>query len=291
MNIREILKQAANKLNSAKIKNPYFEAEILLSHNIKKPREFLLAHGENKLTKIQQAKYKNLINKRVKGWPVAYLLGYKEFHGFKFTVDKNVLVPRPETELLVDEAIKLVSPDSTIIDVGTGSGCIIITLIRIIENLKLKIKKFVALDISEKALSVAKKNAKNNKIKSIRFLKGNLLEPILNNKIKSSKLLILANLPYGWKVWKNNCSMETKSLQFEPQKALFAGQNGLALYKKLFKQISELSTHNNSGNLLCEFDPRQTAALKKMLKAELPQAKFTIKKDLAGLNRLIIIDF
>ena len=107
-------------------------------------------------------------------------------------------------------------------------------------------------------------------------------------------MIILANLPYGWKAWKNNCSLETIGLKFEPEQALFTGKYGLELYEKLFRQIKamiRLGKAPKNTTALCEFDPRQTMMIKKLIKRELPQAKFQIKKDLAGLNRLVIIDF
>ena len=302
MTISQALKFASAKLGSAKILLPHLEAEILLSNILKKPREFLLAHGEIKLLEPQINKYKQMLKKRLKGVPVAYLIGHKEFFGLNFEVNKNVLIPRPETELIVDEAIKIISgnaPSGTIIDVGTGSGCIIIALAKLLSR-KSKIinYKLWGIDISRSALSIAHKNAKIHGLnKSIKFIKGDLLTPLINNskfKIQNSKLIIVANLPYGWKAWKNNYSQDTVGLKFEPKKALFTGKNGLELYEKLFQQINRLiagKKHETQKTLfaLCEIDPRQTKKIKQLIKQYLPEAKLQIKKDLAGLDRLLII--
>lgn len=297
MTIAQALKFAAAKLNSAKISLPDLEAEILLSGILKKPREFLLVHGEKRLSKKPAVKYQLLLNRRLKGEPIAYLIGHKEFYGLDFMVNKNVLIPRPETELMVEKALKLITPISqptTLIDVGTGSGCIIVSLAKRL-NQKSEIigHKFIGTDISKSALNVARKNSKLHGLdKSIKFIHGNLLKPILNSSTSQadSKLVILANLPYGWLAWKNNCSLDAAGLKFEPSLALFTGENGLDLYKKLFRQIKNLTAKLSAAcYVLCEFDPRQTAKIKRLAKQKLPEAKCQIKKDLSGLNRLLII--
>ncbi|MFH1226121.1 MAG: HemK/PrmC family methyltransferase, partial [bacterium] len=129
MNIKKILKQAAEKLKAAKIDSAFLDADILLAFTLKKPKEFLYSYPEKKLTKNQLAKFNQLINRRAKREPVAYLINRKEFYGLDFYVDKNVLIPRPLTETLVEEIIKKVKNKKVVIaDIGTGSGCIAITL-------------------------------------------------------------------------------------------------------------------------------------------------------------------
>ncbi|MBU1663184.1 peptide chain release factor N(5)-glutamine methyltransferase [Patescibacteria group bacterium] len=326
MTISESLKFAAAKLNAGCIDIPHLEAEILLSKTLKKSREFILTHGERKLAKFQIANYKLLIKKRLKRIPVAYLTNEKEFYGLKFKVNKSVLIPRPETELIVEEALTLATHCSqlatrnsqpatrnpqlatrnsllvahnpqpvTLIDVGTGSGCIIIALAKQlltrhkIQNIKYKL---FGIDISKKALIVAKQNAKiHNVNKKIKFIIGNLLEPIINNpkyKIQNTKYIILANLPYLTQTQIKN----SPTIKHEPNLALSGGKNGLRLYKKLLEQINYLIQKykiHDSLFILCEFDPRQTGKIKQLIKRELPGANCQIKKDLFGLNRLVII--
>jgi len=263
MTISLALKLASARLKAGKINIPPLEAEILLAAVLKKPPVFLLTRGEKKITKTQNAKYRRLIARRLKGEPVAYLTGHKEFYGLNFKVNKNVLIPRPETELMVEEALKLITRNPqpvTLIDVGTGSGCIIITLAKSIKNYrpeadqpwadelspfakasedkKITNYDFLATDISNGALKVAKQNSRLHDVnKNIKFIQGNLLEPILNSKFlirsasRRTKFVILCNLPYGWKAWKNNCSLDTAGLKFEPQIALFTDNHGLGLYK------------------------------------------------------------
>jgi len=282
-----------------KTKLPPLELELILAFVLKKSREFLFTRPEYELTKSQISNFKFLISRRLKGEPIAYIIGHKEFYSLNFFVNQNVLIPRPETELMVEEALSLITRNSqpiTLVDVGTGSGCIIIMLAKILES-KFQISnfKFLGVDISKKALAVARKNARLHKVNNkIKFFQGNLLEPILKSKIdtRHSKIFILANLPYGWKAWKNNSSAETIGLKFEPEIALYADKNGLAIYRQLFKQIKKLrvmSYELRDIYVLCEIDPRQTAKIKQLIKQELPQAKLQIKKDLSGLNRLAII--
>ena len=220
--------------------------------------------------------------KRLRGWPIAYLTNQKEFYGLNFYVDQRVLIPRPETELLVEEVIKLLKATSyflkaAITDIGTGSGCIAVTLKK-----QLPKAKVLAIDVSKTALAVAKYNAKKHKTK-IKFYQGSLLSPIKNKKID----VIVANLPYGWPEWKNNTSAETKGLKFEPAKSLFTKEKGLYLYRQLFSQTAKLK--NKPKLIFVEFDPRQKTALQNIIKKNLPEAKLEIKKDLAGLNRLLIV--
>ena len=299
MEIKKILRAAAEQIKKRKIKNPSLEAEILLSYILKKNREFLFTYPEKELNIKQVRNYKKLIIRRLKGEPIAYLTGQKEFYGLNFLVNKNVLIPRPETELMVEEALKRIRHSRkriTLVDVGTGSGCLIITLvIKELSSEVSELSSFWGIDISKPALAVARKNAKFHKVDhKIKFIMGNLLEPIIKNRksqIANRKLIILANLPYGWKEWKNNCSMETVGLKFEPEIALFAGKNGLQTYKELLKQIVRLAVVCRQG-LICllEFDPRQMNLIKRLIKKHLPEAKLQIKKDLAGHNRLAIIE-
>ncbi|MFA7654244.1 MAG: peptide chain release factor N(5)-glutamine methyltransferase [Candidatus Magasanikbacteria bacterium] len=306
----QTLLQQHSKINALDI-------EIIVAHVLKKPRAFVLAHSDYQLTQAQEKNIRALCKRRQKGEPIAYLTGHKEFFGLDFLVDKRVLVPRPETELLVEEAIDRINNEQltinkrqmVLIDVGAGSGCVPISIIKTLrDSSAAPLRGFaclpvgmaqndnvaIVIDISKPALAVAKKNAKKHGVK-IKFLHGNLLSPILKNYslllTPYSLLVITANLPYGWKEWKNNCSMETRGLQFEPPQALFTGKQGLQLYEDLFKQTQSLLLLNPySLILLIEYDPRQTTLLKKLIKKYLPEASIEIKKDLAGRDRVATIN-
>jgi release factor glutamine methyltransferase len=276
---------------------PPKEIEILLSFLLDKNRESLLAHPEIEISQALYKKFKKLEKKRLNGWSIAVLIGQKEFYGLNFKVDKNVLVPRPETELMIEEILKLNKNNESnlnLIDVGTGSGAIIITCAQIFKNLspvQYKKTNFWAIDISNLALRVAKQNAKlNYQGEKIKFVHGNLLTP-LNKKLKfnwlsGEKFIIAANLPYL-------TPQQIKfapSIKKEPRLALVAGRDGLKYYQALFKQLKTLNSVNKLKiDILCEIDPKQTSAIKLIIKKYSPTGNIKIKKDLAGKNRLIII--
>lgn len=275
MKIKQALTWATTKLKSST--SPSLDAEVLLSYILNQSKEFLLTHPEMNIGWLQKIRFKKIINKRSTGVPVAYLIHSKEFYGRDFYVDSQVLIPRPETELIIEEIKKIVKSELTIADIGTGSGCIAITLAK-----ELPQTKILATDISAKALQVAQTNAKNLGA-NVNFTQGDLLEPIKDKKID----ILVANLPYGWKQWKNNTSAETISLQFEPKISLFTKDDGLYLYKRLFDQVAKLKYKPKF--ILGEFDPRQTEKITKIIIKYFPTAQIQIKKDLADLDRLLII--
>lgn len=287
MDIKQALTFATTKLKKAKISSALLDAELILCFVLKKSKEFIFTYPEKKLTAKQTEKFRQLVAKRSKYLPVAYITNQKSFFGLDFFVNQNVLIPRPETETLVEEVLKVTShpvaqsPSPLVIDVGTGSGCIIVSLAKNISN-----AQFFACEKSTKALTVAKKNAKNHKVlHRIKFLSGNLIEPILKSKkIKpTDEIILTANLPYGWRAWKNNNSVDTFGLKFEPAMALFTGNDGLELYERLLHQLKLLP---NKITAFFEFDPRQTNKLKKLIKKNLPEAQIEIIRDLCGQNRI-----
>ncbi|NWG75917.1 MAG: peptide chain release factor N(5)-glutamine methyltransferase, partial [Rubrivivax sp.] len=247
--------------------------------------------------KIKNLKLK--IARRMRGEPLAYILGEKEFYGLRFKVNKNVLIPRPETELIVEQALRKIqeTPKSltatgqvrnnnqTIIDLGTGSGNIIIAIAKkmgFFENENYGLR-FLATDISTSALRVAKQNAKLNKVdKKIKFIKGNLLEPILKSQISNlkSQIIIIANLPYLSKKIYNSTMPDVKN--YEPKSALLSGTDGLNHYRKLFSQIKKLLTANGSQlTVFLEISSEQKIPLQKIISKEFPESKTTFYKDLA----------
>jgi release factor glutamine methyltransferase len=312
---------------------PASDMDLLLAATIKKGKEFVYSHPEYPISIIQYLHFRRFIHRYKKGYSVAAITRHKEFYGLDFFVNKNVLIPRPDTELMVAEATKEITnsklqipnkfqnPKSkiTLIDVGTGSGCIPISIACHAEFISAsqKIPKQVrddmlifATDISRSALRVAKKNAKKHKVK-INFLRGNLLEPILKTPSSILPLIgggtesvltiispsttrggarggvvITANLPY---LTEKQFQSEP-SIQREPKKALVAKNNGLALYEELLAQIKSLFIiHNSSFLILFEIDPSQIEAITKLITKYLPESKIEIKKDLGGLYRIVKI--
>ena len=297
MTIKDQLTITTAKLQKSGLKEPFLEAKWLLAAVLKKPTAFILAHPELKLKSHQIATYKRLSEKRAQGWPFAYLVGQQEFYGLDFFVNKNVLIPRPETELMVAEIIteaQKISGPKDIIDVGTGSGCILITLAKILtEKNKNATSNFNAgatttffgLDVSAAALRVARRNAKKYLNQNYQIMKSDLLQTWLKKyqpHLKNQTLLIAANLPY---LTTTQVKAEP-SIKKEPRQALVAGHDGLKYYRELFSQIKKIS---NPLILFCEIDPRQSLAFQNLVETALPNFSNQIKSDLAGLDRLVII--
>ncbi|MBL8030428.1 MAG: peptide chain release factor N(5)-glutamine methyltransferase [Candidatus Doudnabacteria bacterium] len=289
MRIAEILQKYKN-----------IEIEILLAHVLKKPKEFLYLHAEYKLSQNQVKKLKLAADRRLKGEPVAYILGYKDFMGLRFKVNKYVLIPRPETEVLVEKILNAelkIRNDRkrlSILDIGTGSGCIAISIDKSLQKSGLPATSYQlqATDISEQALKVARKNARNIFSKysntseywrkaKIRFVKSNLLE-----KVKGKFDIIVANLPYGWRGVKNRFSSVRDGLKFEPQLALYTEERGLKLISQLLQQIKKTYILNSKSYIFLEFDPRQKKELAALIKKIIPKARLKFYKDLGGLWRV-----
>ena len=251
--------------------------ELLKAHAIKKPKEFLYSHPEYRLSIWERLKLKYFIFLRKYGYSIAAITKHKEFYGLDFFVNKHVLIPRPDTELMVTEAIEEIkkTDKKILVDVGTGSGCMPISILK---NLPAPIPTY-AIDISSSALKVAKKNARTHNV-NINFFHGNLLEPIL--KQITGKIIITANLPY---LTEQQFKTEP-SIQREPKNALVADNNGLALYEELLQQIK---TSSLVATIFLEIDPSQTESITELVTKYLPGLKIEIKKDLSGLDRLIKI--
>lgn len=256
MTIDEWLSSSTHELTKANIPSARLDAELMLCHMLGVDRTWLIAHGDMSLARAALSHTKGvhpggitvygekLLLKRLQRQPMAYLLGYKEFYGRDFIVTKDVLIPRPETEVLIDLAKKH-SLTGNVLDVGTGSGAIGLTLWHELKNISLTLS-----DISEEALEVATKNAKKLKIKSINFVMSDLMDHWLETEASSKFDVIVANLPYVDKSWER--SPETNH---EPRLALFAQDGGLELIKQLIDQASQLLKPD--AYLLLESDPDQ----------------------------------
>ncbi len=290
MNISEALKQIGQKLQTAQIENYSAEAYSLLSFICRKDQSFLISHPEKNINPKQEEKIKKLVKLRSKSWPLAYLMNKKSFYQLEFFVNSDTLIPRPESELIVEAVLKECQKEKqkkiNIIDVGTGSGCLIISLAHILQS-KNNIN-FYGLDISSPALKVAKKNAQKQQLnKRISFKLGNLLEPLLK-KIgrEEAQYHILANLPYLTKEEIKN----SPSLKMEPKKALDGGKDGLKFYQELFKQISQIKK-DNSFFIYAEINPWQKEKLLELTKKAFSECSIEYETilDLRKEARIIII--
>lgn len=261
----------------------YLDIELLLAHALKKTRAFLLGHLENKISLKEFLRFHYYLWQYSRGYSVAAITHHKEFFGLDFFVNKHVLIPRPETELMAEEALKEIAntdEDITLIDVGAGSGCVPIS----IGKNSPKNINIIAVDISGQALKIAKKNARKHSA-DIKFFQSNLLSklsPYLSG-IKSA-IIITANLPY----LTDKQFEEEPSIQREPKMALVANNNGLELYEKLLEQTKKIFG-NKKIVLFLEIDPAQSEPIKKIILHTYKEAQIEIKKDLSGLDRLVKI--
>ncbi len=242
--ISEKLRETEQLFSKAGIPSPRLDAEVLLAYTLGVTRPYLHAHATDTLQGVTLQQMNKLVERRLQREPVAYITGEKEFYGRKFIVTPDVLIPRPETEDLVDLALDIIPKGQTfrIVEVGTGSGCIGITLK--LERPELDV---TLSDISSEALGVAKKNAKQLGT-DVRFVESDLLSSFILHP--SSFSLIVANLPYVDKTWKT--SPETAH---EPALALYADDNGLRLIYALIE--SPRTVLGDGGWLLLEADPEQ----------------------------------
>lgn len=264
------------------------EAEVLLGYFLKKRREELFMFPEMDVPQDVFAEYQQALVRVIDGYPIAYITHEKEFYGLDFYVDERVLVPRPETEMLVDEVIRLnkkivhklkddgVGSSVRIADIGTGSGCIALSLAKNILN-----SRITAVDISSDALDVAKINADRIGVSGhLVFVEGDLLNTIFDQEFD----IIVANLPY---IGREKFRFVDKNVEkHEPHLALFGGDNGLELYKKMFQQVSEMPY--SPQYIIGEFGFMQAELLTELLNTFFIQ-KYRIVPDLAGIDRMFVV--
>lgn len=285
-----------------------FESELLLSDAIEKPRTFVLAHPEYHLSQKEVAQFKSHIVRRTKREPVAYIVGHKEFYGREFLVNEHTLIPRPETELLIEAVLQYTSDvrhiagktihqkhaSILIVDIGTGSGNIITTLAKELATCANSTEdfSFIATDISEDALAVAKNNANRwHTQQTIQFIHSNLLENIPKEKFFIAKeIIIIANLPYLSTQEFLDAPIDVR--QFEPRSALESRTDGLDHYRRLLEELRDIFKEhkkNEKATLFLEISPSQETSVQTCIRAIFPKAKITIFRDLAQKHRLVKI--
>lgn len=263
MKIAESLQKSITLLKSSS-ESPLLDAEILLSEVLQKPKSFLLAHPEYLLSTKEKKKYGIFLQKRLRGFSLAVILGHWEFYGRTFLIDTNVLVPRPETELLVQELIPFLQAGETLVDVGTGSGCIALTL-----GLESSPGRLIGLDISPHALLLAQKNAHFHQL-TLETYESDLLSALPKNI--NSPLIFVANLPYVPE------SERHPSVKQEPQGAIYSGRDGLDHFRRFFSQLSQTSFQA----CIFEFHPPQKDFFISFCKDLFPNASLRFFRDLSG---------
>jgi release factor glutamine methyltransferase len=272
VNRREALIQARRTLADANIDDASLEGEILLRHVLGTDRARLFSDLDRDISPSQVEELDKLVERRLQGEPSAYITGHREFYGLDFIVNRHVLIPRPETELLVEKAISLCQGRAiaTIADIGTGCGAIAISL-----AVNLLSVNVCATDVSAPALEIAGQNCKRHGVKDrIILLQGDLLEPL-----PEPVDMIVANLPYV---------RESDLMSgFEPELALNGGEKGLDKINALCRQAGGKLRHN--GSLLLEIGQGQAAAVKANLHNTYPSASIEVERDLAGIERVVTL--
>ena len=276
MNYFQTLKFGSNKLKLNNIDTHILDSELLLSYALNLPREKVLINLDAKIKKSRFNSFKKLLYRRENKEPVAYIINNKEFWKNNFYINKDVLIPRPETEIIVEEVLKIVKPFSSksLLDVGTGSGCIIISIIK--ERLNCLA---TAIDLSKKALNIARFNAKmHHLINKINFVNIDI------DKIQDNKYdFIISNPPY---IKKLNLSKLDESVKFfEPYIALEAGIDGLREIKKLIIKSNKLLKRN--GRLIFEIGEHQSMIVKNILNDNGYYVNKVIN-DISSIPRVII---
>ena len=245
MNLEEAIKKGSNFLKKNKIETHELDAEIILSDIMGVTREFLITNNNIVISNNTKKKFNSAINRRINREPVAYIIGKKEFWSENFKVNKSTLIPRPETELLIYEIIKIFkNKNINILDIGTGSGCILLSILK-----ELKLSRGIGIDISKESISTAKENSKNlNLLYRSKFEVANLID-----FSKGKYDLIVSNAPY---VPSKEIKNLTKDIiKYEPLTALDGGYDGLDLIKKVIYKSTSLLKIN--GVLALEVGPKQ----------------------------------
>ncbi|MBU6389113.1 peptide chain release factor N(5)-glutamine methyltransferase [Patescibacteria group bacterium] len=271
-------------LNVADRSISFREAEIFLQHILGASRAWLHGHGDQKLTPEQSSRFEEFCRRREQNEPVAYIIGEKEFYGRRFYCDRRALIPRPETEGLIDIAMQWSRNRGRpikILELGTGSGNIAITL-----SLELSVPaKIVATDISPAALELARKNYQElGHRQPIRFICADLFH---HSEIKKAAPfdLIIANLPYVPTAWQSDPEAQPEVVFQEPDIALFGGEDGLELYRRFFADAPQYLGAN--GKIIIEFGEEETQKITAIAQKAFSNAQLTIQPDYAGLDRIL----
>jgi release factor glutamine methyltransferase len=254
------------------------DADVLLAHVLGVGKEALFAHPERLLSASEEERYQELVERRSGGEPVAYLRGFKEFYGLRFRVDPRVLIPRPETELLVEAARERIAGRAlTVVDVGTGSGAIAVAIAAHEHRVRV-----IGVDSSRDALAVAEANALASGVADrVEFRHGDLLAPITERVD-----VVCANLPYLPAASVDRWVGERSSLAFEPRDAVVAGLDGLDVIRRCVADLARVLAPEGAAFFEC--DPPQVAAVTEMLKNACLRTRTL--RDLAGTDRVVVAE-
>ena len=277
MTLKELLEKGSLELKINNINEPKIKARLLMQYILNKPREYLLVHDDEVIKKDDEEKYLANIKKIIKGMPLQHITHSQEFMKMNFYVDENVLIPRQDTECLVEETIKIAKKVNAkkFLDLCTGSGIIAVSIAKYIKD-----SSVTALDISAKALEIAKLNSKKNEVEDkITFVKSNLFESLGKEKYD----IIVSNPPY---IKKDVLKTLDKDVQNEPHIALDGGYDGLDFYRKIIGHAYEYLKYN--GYLCIEIGYDQKEDVISLLEEDGKYTNITCIKDLYDNDRAII---
>ena len=278
--LREVIQNTHRVLDAAGIHDSRLEAEVMVMNLMRMPRQDLFSNQENEVAPQEERELAATVERRLTREPLAYILGFREFYGISLMVNSNVLIPRPETEGLVEHALfmALMGMETTelvIADVGTGTGAIAINL-----AIHLPSARIYAFDYADAVLDVAAYNIRaHNVADRVTLGKGDLLEPL-----QEPVDLIIANLPY---IPTSRIPTLQPEVQWEPKAALDGGEDGLDLIRRLLSQAS--SKVKEQATILLELDPEQVPAVEELAKQRFPQATTSVEQDLARQDRIFVI--
>ncbi len=279
--LRDALLDFTERLAHANVDSPRLSAEVLLCHALHIERTALLTEASHKLSSSELKKAKNYIMRRATGEPVAYITGHKEFYGFDFFVTPQTLIPRPETEHIIEKVLQLYEHNSPlrILDLGTGSGILAITLALLFPK-----STSLALDIQQGALDIAQKNAKKHHVeRQVNFLQADFTQDLSDIIIQADFDLIVSNPPYI--ETKEITQLSPEIINFEPHTALFSKRDGLDHVRGLLPNAQ--AALKKDGHLLIEIGSTQGETMLQLLRS--PDSGFSqaqIHKDLAGFDRI-----
>ena len=277
--IKHCLQKAIGQLQAAGCDTPRLDAEVILAFVLERDRSWLYAHNDEVVPEWLAKQYEGLIQRRMRREPVAYIIGQREFFGLSFAVTPAVLIPRPETELLVERALQLApKTNGLIVDIGTGSGCIAIALARHLPQVQI-----MATDISAAALMVARRNARRHGVVDrVMFAQCHLLAALAGPVD-----LLVVNPPYI--AVAELARLAPEVAYYEPRLALTDADTGLSLIEQLLKEAPKII--KPAGWLLLEFGADQGDQVLDMARLHSPQAEFEVVQDLAGRDRLLLGQF
>jgi release factor glutamine methyltransferase len=282
LTLSQAIHTAETALNKGGVATARLDAELLLSHVLRKDRTWIFTHAHDDLDAVAEGLFRQLIERRSRREPLQYLVGTQEFWGLEFKVTPDVLIPRPETEIVVEAALAFLQHASaTVFDLCTGSGCIAVSIAR-----QLHTTRVFAADRSGPALAVARENARKHGVGGrIRFLEGDLFQPFEELDLRGQADVITANPPYV--KTGDLASLQPEVRDFEPEIALTSGPTGTEIHQRIITEAAAFLA--KGGTLIMEMGIEQAERVSVMAEKAAAYARPEILKDLAGIERVIIL--